>query len=171
MIAEDVIEIYDLLTENEINVWLDGGWGVDALLEKQTRQHKDIDIVIQEKDVSKLRELLKLRGYIEIKLEQARSHNFVLGDDKGHEIDVHVVVFDDKGNGIYGPVEKGVMYPAYSFAGKGRINSHEVKCLTAEYQVESHSGYEVKEKDIQDVSALCQRFNIKLPEKYLRHQN
>ncbi len=29
----DVIEIIGYAEENEINIWIDGGWGVDALLE------------------------------------------------------------------------------------------------------------------------------------------
>lgn len=36
MKAEDVISIYNLLQENAIEVWIDGGWGVDALLGART---------------------------------------------------------------------------------------------------------------------------------------
>lgn len=32
-----------------MRVWLDGGWGVDALLGRQTRPHDDMDIVIEQK--------------------------------------------------------------------------------------------------------------------------
>ena len=91
MDAPDVLDLYDALEELGVSIWIDGGWGVDALLEKQTRLHQDLDIAIQEKDVSVLRQLLEERGYKDIKLEVARPHNFVLGDDKGHEIDVHVL--------------------------------------------------------------------------------
>jgi lincosamide nucleotidyltransferase A/C/D/E len=38
-----------------IEIWVDGGWGVDALLGEQTRPHKDLDIAIQQKDVPQLR--------------------------------------------------------------------------------------------------------------------
>jgi len=31
-----------------IEIWLDGGWGVDALLGEQTRPHKDLDIVVEQ---------------------------------------------------------------------------------------------------------------------------
>jgi len=166
MTAEDAWQIYSDLKEQGITIWLDGGWGVDALLGKQTRPHKDLDIVIQQMDIPKFQEYVKARNYKEIKLEEARPHNFVVADDKGHEIDVHVIVLDEKGNGIYGPVENGVMYPANSLAGVGNVGGHTVQCLTAEYQVESHSGYELKEKDYQDVKALCEKFNIPLPKEY-----
>src|SRR5689334_11001386 len=98
MEASDVIRLYELFRKNGMTIWVDGGWGVDALLGHQTRLHKDVDIAIQEKDVPRMRELLHNEGYQEIKLESARPHNFVLGDTKGHEIDVHVIVLDANGN-------------------------------------------------------------------------
>jgi lincosamide nucleotidyltransferase A/C/D/E len=49
MSSEDTLELYDSLEHLGVRIWLDGGWGVDALLAKQIRTHKDLDIVIQEK--------------------------------------------------------------------------------------------------------------------------
>ncbi len=72
MTSTDVIDFYTTLENLGIEMWVDGGWGVDALLGEQTRPHKDLDIAIQQKDVSKLRELLEVRGYKEIKLEEAQ---------------------------------------------------------------------------------------------------
>jgi hypothetical protein len=37
MTAEDVVEVSDALEHACVEVWIDGGWGVDALLEEQTR--------------------------------------------------------------------------------------------------------------------------------------
>src|ERR1700687_4675169 len=112
MIATDVIKIYTDLENLGIAIWIDGGWGVDALLGEQTRPHKDLDIAVQQKDLATLREILRARGYREIRLEDSKPWNFVLGDDAGHEIDVHAILFDIAGNGLYGPPENGVMYPA-----------------------------------------------------------
>jgi lincosamide nucleotidyltransferase A/C/D/E len=42
----DVLEILYHLSKNEVVVWLDGGWGVDALLGAQTRAHDDLDVVM-----------------------------------------------------------------------------------------------------------------------------
>jgi hypothetical protein len=58
---------------------------------------KDLDIAIQQKDVSRLRRLLDEKGNREIKLHEARPLNFVLGDDSGREIDIHVIVIDERG--------------------------------------------------------------------------
>jgi lincosamide nucleotidyltransferase A/C/D/E len=170
MKATDVTSLYEACQKNGITIWIDGGWGVDALLGHQSRLHKDVDIAIQEKDVSKLRELLQGKGYREIKLEMARPHNFVLGDEKGHEIDIHVIVFDVKGNGIYGPVDNGEIYPADSLTGTGFIAGKAVRCISPEWMVKFHSGYELQEKDVRDVTALCEKFGIPLPDECLKFE-
>jgi lincosamide nucleotidyltransferase A/C/D/E len=166
--APDVLDLYNTLEKLGIQIWIDGGWGIDALLEEQTRPHKDLDIAIQGKDVPKFRQSLEGSAYKEVQLEIARPHNFVLSDDTGHEIDVHVIVLDDRGNGIYGPAENGEMYPAKSLTGSGTINSQRVRCISPEWAVKFHSGYELKEKDFKDVLALCEKFGIELPEEYQR---
>ena len=122
MTAGEVTRLYSELENLNMKIWVDGGWSVDALLGEQTRPHKDLDVAIQQKDVSRLRQLLEQKGYREIKLHDARPWNFVMGDDKGREIDIHVIVLDERGNGIYGPPENGEMYPAGSLTGTGSIN-------------------------------------------------
>jgi hypothetical protein len=37
-----------------------------------------------------------------------------------------------------------------------------VRCLSAEYQVRSHTGYQLKQKDIDDVRAFSKRSGIPL---------
>jgi len=166
MISADVVDLYTALQKQRIKVWIDGGWGVDALLGEQTRSHSDLDIAIEQQDVPVLRQLLEGRGYREIKLEIARPWNFVLGDASGREIDVHVIVLDEKGDGLYGPAEKGEMYPAASLTGTGKIEGRTVRCISAEWTIKFHSGYPLKEKDFRDVSALCDKFRIELPVAY-----
>jgi lincosamide nucleotidyltransferase A/C/D/E len=163
----DVVDLYTQLTAFGIEVWLDGGWGVDALLGEQTRPHSDADIVVQHKDVPKLREWLEARGYTDVPRDDTSPWNFVLGDQQGRLVDVHAVTLDAEGNGLYGPVEKGVMYPAGSLTGSGVVGGHAVKCISAEYIVRFHTGYKLRETDFHDVAALCARFGIGYPEEYV----
>ena len=75
MIAADVISLYTELENLRITIWIDGGWGVDALLGEQTRLHQDLDITIQQKDVLKLRQLLQERGLSECVWQLFHSEN------------------------------------------------------------------------------------------------
>ncbi len=168
MISRDVIDLYEKLETHGVQIWIDGGWGVDALLGEQSRPHSDLDIAIQQKDLRKFRELLRERGYKGIKVEIARDWNFVLGDEHGREIDVHVIVLNSQGDGIYGPPENGEKYPAASLTGSGMIEGRTVRCISPEWMVKFHSGYELKEKDFRDVAALCRKFGMALPREYER---
>ena len=47
----EVLALYRLLADHHIEVWLDGGWGIDALVGEQTRPHADLDIAVTHDDV------------------------------------------------------------------------------------------------------------------------
>jgi lincosamide nucleotidyltransferase A/C/D/E len=161
MTEADLLQLLNLFEDNDIEIHVDGGWGVDALLGEQTREHEDLDIAVQRKDVTKLRELLEDKGYKDVPRNDTSDYNFVSGDDQGHLVDVHVYEFNENGKNIY-----GIEYPHDSLAGTGTIGGHPVKCIAAEWVVKFHSGYDLKEKDYHDVKLLCQKFNIPLPEEY-----
>ena len=161
MTAEDVIEFVELLRQHHIEVCIDGGWGVDALLGKQTRTHADLDIAIPHKEVDKVRGLLEQRGYQEVPRDDSWECNFVLGDDQRHEIDIHTYTFDADGNLIF-----GVEYPYDSLKGTGSVNGYPVQCITPEWMVKFHTGYPLDENDYRDVKALCRHFGLEMPSEY-----
>lgn len=165
MTAADVINLYTQLEKQGIEIWLDGGWSVDALLSKQTRPHNDLDIAIERKDVPRLRELLEAKGYKQVKEDS--KWNFVLGDDQGHEVDVHTFVFD-----VHGNVVEGIEYPAASLTGMGTIDGHAVRCISPKHMVEFLAPWIHKwpEKYLQDVSALCEKFGMDLSAEYTNFQ-
>ncbi len=66
MSADAVVQLLQLFEQHGIEVVVDGGWGVDALLGEQTRFHADVDIALEHKDVPKLRALLEARGYKDV---------------------------------------------------------------------------------------------------------
>jgi lincosamide nucleotidyltransferase A/C/D/E len=112
---------------------------------------------VQHKDVPQIRALLEARGYRDVPRDDTRECNFVLGDDQGHLIDVHSYTFDAAGKLIY-----GVPNPFDSLNGMGFVNWYPIKCITAEWLVKFHSGYELDENDYQDVKALCRRFGLEM---------
>ncbi|MEA2453464.1 MAG: lincosamide nucleotidyltransferase [Actinomycetota bacterium] len=164
MTAQDAKELLDLFEDNGAVVWVDGGWGVDAALGEQTRSHGDLDIVLAEPDVEIVVTTLEGLGYTRIPTPHDKPWNFVLGDAHGHEVDLHVFVFDEVGDGIYGPPENGDMIPGASLTGQGKIDGRWVRCISPEWQVRYHTGYEWDENDRRDMEALAERFQLVLPE-------
>ncbi len=166
MPAADVIELLDQMEARGIRVWLDGGWAVDACLGQQTRPHSDLDIVIEQRHLDDAVAMLKERGFGSAYRGDTRPWNFALGDGAGHEVDLHVIVLNETGDGIYGPPEKGELYPAEALSGSGSVAGREVACITPEWLVRFHSDYELDATDRADVAALCAKFGIPLPAEY-----
>lgn len=159
---DDVLDFLRQCDELGVHVWLDGGWGVDALLHRQTRPHGDLDIAIARRDAEVLVPRLRAQGYDDVARGDTSPWNFVLG--RGEiEIDLHVIDIDGDGNGHLGPKD---VYPAESLTGRGRVGDREVDCISAEWMVRFHTGYDVDEDDWADVSALCAEFGIAVPPAY-----
>lgn len=167
----DVARLYSEIENLGIAIWLDGGWGIDALLAEQTRPHADMDIVVQHKDVPKVRAFLQAQGYRDVPRDDTSAWNFVLGASEGRLVDVHAVKLDAEGNGLYGPSEKGVMYPAASLTGIGALNGQTVRCISAEYVIKFRTQYRPRPVDLQDVAAICERFQIDYPTEYVAALN
>jgi len=166
MTAADVIGILDLLEAAGVESWLDGGWGVDALLGEQTRDHDDVDLVLRVSDVPAMRDALAGEGF-ELNRGEPDS-NYVLRDGRGREIDVHPIRFDEGGNGVY-RMENGEdwIYPAEGFSGRGRIEGRDVKCLSPDVQMLGHAGgYEPHWTDFHDMRLLNSRFGTPLLPPY-----
>jgi lincosamide nucleotidyltransferase A/C/D/E len=164
MSAVHLVRLLDLFDGAGVTVWLDGGWGVDALLGEQTREHDDVDLVVSIGEVPALFAALEREGYAVAKGELPTC--VVLLDDKGRQVDVHPVAFDEQGGGVYAMEEGGTWtYPAEGFEGRGSVLSHEARCLTPEVQVLCHAGYELDENDLADLAALRDRFGVRVPER------
>ena len=87
----DAIEIITYAEESGINIWIDGGWGVDALLEEETRVHNDIDLFVEESNSKKFIEILKEKSFAEVK-EVYHHISQVWKDTKGRIIDLHIIL-------------------------------------------------------------------------------
>lgn len=166
MDAESVIDIVRLLEEQKIKVIIDGGWGVDALLERQTRAHDDLDIAIDHDHAQLIRRVLKSHGFRETPRNDSHEYNFVMEDEKGRSIDIHTFHFDESGN-----LTKGLDYPYDSIGGNGTINGFRVHCITPEWMVKFHAGYKLDENDYRDVKALCEHFGYELPSEFNEFEN
>jgi lincosamide nucleotidyltransferase A/C/D/E len=163
--AADVVEILGWLSAASVDVWLDGGWGVDALVGEQTREHDDLDLIVRDTHEPRMREALAAHGFIQV---DADPQNFVLADERGREVDVHPVRFDEQGNGhlLSGDGEP-FGHPAEAFAATGSVSGYRVACLSAEAQMSNHSwGYEPGDTDVHDMRLLHERMGTPLTERY-----
>ncbi len=163
--ASDVVEILERLEAAEVNVWLDGGWGHDAVLGEQTRQHDDLDLIVASEESARLIAVLREHGLV---LTEHGSDAFVLEDADGRQVDVHCARFDAAGNGLY-RMSNGEdwSFPAEALRGSGSIGGRPVRCLTPEHQVLCKTGaFEPSEADFQDVRLLHERFGVEIPRMY-----
>lgn len=99
MDPQSLLDVVDLLKADGIDVWLDGGWGVDALLGRQAREHDDLDLVVELGHADRIIELLHGIGYSQV--AGAPPKSFVMVDGPGHQVDIHPVTFDADGGGVY----------------------------------------------------------------------
>jgi lincosamide nucleotidyltransferase A/C/D/E len=168
MTSAALVELLRLFEAAAIPAWLDGGWGVDALLHRQTRVHRDVDIVLRVTDVLRLQELLASRGFT-IR-EGKPPDSFVLANGAGLEVDIHAVIFDGNGNGLYRMQNGEVwLYPSEGFTGQGVVGGASAACLSPAAQVLCHAqGYEPTEKDYCDMELLKERFGVTLPPQWRR---
>jgi lincosamide nucleotidyltransferase A/C/D/E len=166
MTGADVCEFLDLAVSLGVELWLDGGWAVDAWLGRQTRPHADVDIVIESRDLATLVGALRERGYDDVPRDDTRAWNFVLGDKDGHEVDFHVIDIGPDGTGIYGPSPPEFIFPADSLTAATELCRRTVRAIPPHRLVEFHTGYEPDDDDRADVLALCERFDIAVPSQY-----
>ena len=147
----EVFRVLDALEEVGVACWLEGGWGVDALVGRQTRPHRDVDL-----DIDASQEYLALRvltglGYqIETDWRPTRVE---LTAATGR-VDLHPLLFGPEGNahqpGLDGRFHD---FPRAYFV-TGNLAGRTVGCLSVEAQLRFHTGYDLRPEDVHDVGQL-----------------
>jgi lincosamide nucleotidyltransferase A/C/D/E len=158
--SDDVLRLYTGCRTQGVRVWIDGGWCVDALLGKQTREHSDLDLAVGREDVDELRSYLASLGFVPVAREGSTDWNFVLACG-ALSLDVHVFAYDESGQHIY-----GIAYPWGSLTGTGTLDGQPVECVAPQWMFSFKTAYSPAEKDLWDVRALAERFGFSLPEGF-----
>jgi lincosamide nucleotidyltransferase A/C/D/E len=163
MNATTVLYILDLLASGGVQVWLDGGWGVEALLGRISRPHYDLDLVLALDDLARAVELLLRNGFAITEEELGRV---VLENAEHGRVDLHPVRFDAEGNGVQvqppTPPASLLVYRSDGFV-SGQILGRTVPCISVDVQVFTRLGYDRSEKHRQDAIALCSAFGLQVP--------
>ena len=164
MEAQDVLDTLEILEESGVPITLEGGWGVDALLGSQYRDHSDLDLIIDARFADDAITAMATVGFVVI--VDHRPTTVRLADPHGRAIDLVFVVFDATGAAWRGAKHPERVHPDYPPEGftYGWIAGRKVACLSPETQVARHLGYRYTDRDVADLKALQERFAIALPE-------
>ena len=149
----DVLAVSTALGAAGINHWVGGGWGVDALAGRPTRQHRDLDLAVDAAALDAALAVLGRLGYaaetdwLPVRLELAAPGE--------RWVDVHPVVFDPRGDGRQAGLAGGHFdYPAADLV-TGELRGHLLPCLSARLQRVFHSGYPLRPEDEADLAVLA----------------
>jgi lincosamide nucleotidyltransferase A/C/D/E len=151
----DVLETVDALSRAGVRCWLAGGWGIDALAGRQTRPHRDLDLLIDEADAARAEATLAAVGYGRIPEALPGTLRFVpwslmphrvfVRDGEGRMIDLHPVRSAEW---------PGVPSVPEAFA-TGTVDGRVVDCLSVWAQAATHEGYDVLDEHRPDLEVLA----------------
>jgi lincosamide nucleotidyltransferase A/C/D/E len=148
----EVLGVLADLAEAGCAVWVAGGWGVDALVGRQTRLHRDLDLALDARNETVALRVLARRGYrVETDWRPVRVE--LIAEGRGW-VDVHPVVFDATGHGRQADLGGGQFdYPPDAFD-LGSLGGVRVPCLSRDQQLLFHTGYEPRAIDLLDLALL-----------------
>ncbi|MFJ9037267.1 nucleotidyltransferase domain-containing protein [Streptomyces sp. NPDC102406] len=162
MTADDVRTVLALLREAGTDVWIGGGWGIDALVGEETRDHRDLDLMHRHEQEPAVLAALADAGFAET-LDQ-RPVRFVRTHADGRELDLHPLHFSADGSARQASFDplRPFRYPADAFV-TGTVAGEPVPCLSAGQQIRFHQGYEPTERDRHDMAQLRRAFGVTTP--------
>jgi lincosamide nucleotidyltransferase A/C/D/E len=165
----ELLLVIGSLESEGIPYWLAGGWGVDVLLGRQTRRHKDIDVVIEDFDHNepKARRAFLALGFSHVDIDEGgvwmpTRSNF--GDEAGHRIEVLAIDWDRVGRAWdFGPGRPSSPTLVQDELGgevftAGMMGGREVPCLSARAQLLFHTGFTLEAGGRLNVSLLRSEF-------------
>ena len=156
-------------------VWLEGGWGIDALLKRETRAHRDIDIIVPLDHLAAAELELGKLGFVKNERATSMPTRFVLRNSEGLEIDIHPVTFKPDGSAVHvytdvGGLKSSYVYSPLALSGVGMVNGRVVPCTTAAEQIRQRLRYSpwcehrIRERgvstDLEDISSLLQVLGV-----------
>jgi lincosamide nucleotidyltransferase A/C/D/E len=174
MYAADVLEILAALDSSQVRAWVVGGWGVDALLAEQTREHADLDLLLDLTEEEPARAALEELGFRWIRNKRTdfipdalMPRRIFMRDDSGRMVDLHGVDLRTWPGSWFEKLQREgrlslAIDPADAFA-EGRIAGRRASCLSPILQVASCQAYDPSQDDLQGMSRLCARFDLPLP--------
>lgn len=160
--ADDVKVLVDLFHSNRISYWIAGGWGIDALIGRATRDHHDLDLHIGLDQLDEVIDILAIRRYTKT-IDQAPIR-VELTDPSGRVVDLHPLRIEVDGSGHGAMFDGGSwIIKADGLNSRGSIDGLAVSCVSVAEQIRDHCEYEPRAIDREAMSLLADTFDIELP--------
>ncbi|MBC3764131.1 aminoglycoside nucleotidyltransferase [Quadrisphaera sp. RL12-1S] len=167
MSADEVVRVLDALDAHGAPVVVGGGWGVDALVGHQTREHSDLDLWLS---AEAFEPFVVAVGELGIDRLSAwpgdRPWNFVVGDGGLLRLDLHLVEPVDDVDLHHGSAIGGVRFPRAALEGSGSVGGRVVRCESLAWSQRWHQGYPPRDVDRHDVTRLCDLAGLPVPHGY-----
>lgn len=151
---DDLFAVLDFMEKLDITYWLDGGWGVDVLVGRQTREHRDIDIDFDSRDTDRLLAALLDAGY-KMETDWRPSRMELHHPAKGY-IDIHPFILGEEGMAKQADLEGGWYEFTADYFGRAMFAGREIPCISAKGQEVFHTGYEPREEDLHDMGLIAE---------------
>lgn len=149
---DEVERVLTGVEEAGVRYWLSGGWGVAALVGRQTREHRDLDLLVDADHVIPCLKALGEMGYrretdwLPVRVEY-------VAEGRGW-VDVHPVRFGADAHGRQEGLDgHHVDYPPSVWT-VGELDGRAVPCISAEQQRAFHAGYDHRPEDVHDLELL-----------------
>lgn len=149
---DELINVYNLIVSTKIRFWLDGGWGVDVLLGKQTRAHRDIDIDFDSAYTCELLAALTNAGYT-IASDEMPVRMELHHPEWGY-LDIHPFIVANDGSAKQAKHEGGWYEFEPDYFGSAIFEGERIPCISAKGQKVFHTGYEHRDVDIHDLENI-----------------
>jgi lincosamide nucleotidyltransferase A/C/D/E len=165
MDATEVLRVLAVLDAAGVRAGLTGGWGIDALLRRQTRSHGDADLGVPAEAVDSAIDALVAIGYT-VSIDQRPARLVLVG--AAGQVDLHPIAWGPSGTGIQTGLDGETFeYAPGSLDAEGLIAGQTVRCGTPSLQLTFHERYEPRDHDRADMTALAEAFGLSLPPTYL----
>jgi len=148
----EVLRVLGALQAAGCRFWLEGGWGVDALVGHQTRPHRDVDVDIDAACEQTALSVLCSLGYtVETDWRPNRVELVCAG--RGW-VDLHPLLLGEDGSARQDALDGGFYVLPVHFFTSGFLAGVAVGCVSAQAQRLFRTGYEPRAVDVHDLAVL-----------------
>ena len=148
----EVLDVLAALSALGCRFWLEGGWGVDALVGRQTRVHRDLDVDLDTRCEEPALAALAEMGYsVETDWRPNRVELHAPGRGR---VDLHPLLLDEDGSARQAALDGGFHIFPRSFFVTGSLAGMPVPCVSVAAQRLFRTGYNLRVIDRHDVAVL-----------------